>query len=101
LKKQTKPKTSPKPPADFRTIDYGDGMHGLMLVGPGHAWTTIAEHFARKLRLTAKVKFDSEAGMFVARSTDQAVLAALRDALEPVRTDKEEFKKLRAKLGPD
>ena len=88
-----------KPPPSFGTIDYGDGMHGLMLVGSGYAWESIARHVAKQLKLTKALHFDCEGSMFVVRSKDPAVLAKLEKKLEPIRLDREKFKRLVARLG--
>jgi len=94
-----KPKTESKPKRGFSTIDYGDGVHGLMLVGPGYQWESIGRHVAKQLKLTDKLKFDCEGGMFVVRSPDPAVLAKLQAKLDPILADREVFKKMIAKLG--
>jgi hypothetical protein len=97
-----KPATKPAPkkkPAGFGTIDYGDGMHGLMLVGSGYAWESIGRHVAAQLKIADRLHFDCEGSMFVVRSTDTALLARLQAKLEPYRTDRDKFKRLIAKLG--
>ena len=91
-----KPKAGP--PKGFKTIDYGDGMHGLFLVGPGYAWESIGRHVAKQLKL-AGLTFDCEGGMFAVRAPDPAALAKLQSKLEPFLADRDAFKKLVAKLG--
>jgi hypothetical protein len=98
-KPEKKPVKKPKPPVGFRTLDYGDGMHGLLLLGSGYAWESIARHVAKQLKITRAVTFDCEGSMFVARAADAAVLAKLRASLEPIRLDRAEFKRLVTKLG--
>lgn len=98
-KKPAKPAAPKKPPADFRTIDYGDGIHGLMLVGSGYAWESIGRHVAAQLKIADQLTFDCEGSMFVVRSTDPALVAKLQAKLAPYRTDRDKFKKLIAKIG--
>ncbi len=106
-KAKTKTKTAAKPQPraaakarrGFGTIDYGDGVHGLTLVGPGYAWESIGLHVAAKLSLAERLTFDCEGSMFVARSTDPSVLAVLQAALDPILDDRAEFKRLVAELG--
>jgi hypothetical protein len=68
-------------------------------VRSGYAWESIGRHFAAKLKIADKLKFDCEGSMFVVRSSDPALLAKLQAVLEPYRVDRDKFKKLIAKLG--
>jgi hypothetical protein len=93
-------KAKPKrPPQEFGTIDYGDGVHGLLLIGSGYAWESIAKHVAKQLNLTRKLHFDCEGSMFCVRAADPAVLAKLQAKLDPIRLDRDKFKRLVARLG--
>jgi hypothetical protein len=97
-----KPRAKPAnsaPRRGFDTIDYGDGTHGLMLVGSGYAWESIGRHVAKKLRITKQLHFDCEGSMFAVRSTDPAVLAKLQAALDPILADRDVFKRMVAQLG--
>ncbi len=116
-KKDTKPKAAPQkaqarasdtdakqasapakqaaaPPASFRLFEWKPGNYSLTLRGPGYAWERVARRLARAEGLIDRVRFDPEASVFSAFSTDREALQALQALLDPLLEDEEKLRAL-------
>ena len=95
------PAKVPKPPPDWRFLKYEHGGWGLLLYAHGYTWENLARPIVKKLGLAKLIDFNPEAGMFAAYAEERTTLEKLRDALEPLRADRDAFKRAVAKAPPD
>lgn len=82
------------PPASFRLFEWRPGQFSLTLRGPGYAWERVARKLARDGGLLDRVRFDPEASVFSAFSTDREALQALQALLDPLLDDEEKLRAL-------
>ncbi len=82
------------PPASFRLFEWKPGNYSLTLRGPGYAWERVARKLARAEGLLERVRFDPEASVFSAFSTDREALQALQALLDPLLEDEEKLRAL-------
>jgi Immunity protein 51 len=82
------------PTASFRLFEPKPGNYSLTLRGPGYAWERVARKLARAEGLLDRVRFDPEASVFSAFSTDREALQALQALLDPLLEDEEKLRAL-------
>lgn len=88
------PAKIPPPAPSFRLFEWKPGNYSLTLRGPGYAWERVARKLAREEGLLEQVRFDSEASVFTAFSTDREALQALQALLDPLLDDEEKLRAL-------
>jgi hypothetical protein len=87
------PSTSSSPPSQgFRLFEWKPGNYSLTLRGPGYAWERVARKLARDAGILDRLRFDPEASVFSAFSTDRDALQALQGLLDPLLDDEEKLR---------
>lgn len=82
------------PAASFRLFERKPGSYSLTLRGAGYAWERVARKLARAEGLLERLRFESEASVFGAFSTDREALQALQAVLDPLLEDEDKLRAL-------
>lgn len=103
-KKDPKPKTATPaapsapaksvspPPQGFRLFEWKPGNYSLTLRGAGYAWERVARKLAHGEGILERIRFEPEASVFSAFSTDRAALEALQALLDPLLDNEDKLR---------